>query len=223
MSKTVVRFKPGFFSDDPHCEVPDMGDFEDLKEKLSAVSKLCETAVTKQVFETCVAEAERNIADIKQQTEDILKSFLATITSGEWRDGFKRDVGRALEQLERRYAAINDELNRKIEELSKVSELETTLSQKILDFQEEVRRMISDSASSREQLNRIKENAVENADNHMDHGAQEVRWGVEGTVEIEKRITLLEKRTHGMGCLAGLSVVGALVAFAALIILVALR
>lgn len=142
MSETVVRFKSGWFSDDPHCEVPDMEEFEELKEKVNAVKKLCGTAVTKKAFEIRIAEAERNIADARQQTEDMLKAFSAAMTNGEWREGFKRDVGQALDQLEKRYAAINDELNKKIEELSKVSELEAVLSQRIIEFQENIRNVI---------------------------------------------------------------------------------
>lgn len=142
MSVKVVKFKEGFFYDDPHCEVPDKTEFKDLKDKVDAVEKLCGTAVTTTVFETRIAEAERNIADAKQQTEDMLKAFSAAMTNGEWREGFKRDVGQALEQLEKRYAAINDELNKKIEELSKVSELEAALSKMIIDFQESIRSVI---------------------------------------------------------------------------------
>ena len=142
MSVKVVKFKEGFFYDDPHCEVPDKTEFKDLKDKVDAVEKLCGTAVTTTVFETRIAEAERNIADAKQQTEDMLKAFSAAMTNGEWREGFKRDVGQALEQLEKRYAAINDELNKKIEELSKVSELEAALSQRIIEFQENIKRIL---------------------------------------------------------------------------------
>ena len=142
MSVKVVKFKEGVFYDDPHCEVPDKTEFKDLKDKVDAVEKLCGTAVTTTVFETRIAEAERNIADAKQQTEDMLKAFSAAMTNGEWREGFKRDVGQALEQLEKRYAAINDELNKKIEELSKVSELEAVLSQRIIEFQENIRNVI---------------------------------------------------------------------------------
>ena len=71
MSVKVVKFKEGFFYDDPHCEVPDKTEFKDLKDKVDAVEKLCGTAVTTTVFETRIAEAERNIADAKQQTEDM--------------------------------------------------------------------------------------------------------------------------------------------------------
>ena len=149
MSETVVRFKSGWFSDDPHCEVPDMEEFEELKEKVNAVKKLCGTAVTKKAFETRITEAERNIADAKQQAEDMLKAFSAAMTNGEWREGFKRDVGQALEQLEKRYAAINDELNKKIEELSKVSELEATLSHKIIEFQENIKRTLENHVSGK--------------------------------------------------------------------------
>ena len=149
MSETVVRFKSGWFSDDPHCEVPDMEEFEELKEKVNAVKKLCGTAVTKRAFEIRIAEAERNIADAKRRTEDMLKAFSAAMTNGEWREGFKRDVGQALDQLEKRYAAINDELNKKIEELSKVSELEATLSHKIIEFQENIKRTLENHVSGK--------------------------------------------------------------------------
>ena len=140
MSRYVV-YESHQFKDDK-CEMPDMDDFESLSEKITAIKKLCSTAVTKKAFETRIAEAERNIADAKQQTEDMLKAFSAAMTKGEWREGFKRDVGQALEQLEKRYAAINDELNKKIEELSKVSELEAALSKMIIDFQENIRSVI---------------------------------------------------------------------------------
>ena len=140
MSRYVV-YESHQFEDDK-CEMPDMDDFESLSEKIIAIKKLCSTAVTKKAFETRIAEAERNIADAKQQTEDMLKAFSAAMTNGEWREGFKRDIGQALEQLERRYAAINDELNKKIEELSKVSELEAVLSQRIIEFQENIRNVI---------------------------------------------------------------------------------
>lgn len=140
MSRYVV-YESHLKADDK-CEMPDMDDFRSLSEKINAVKELCCTAVTKKVFETRIAEAERSIADAKRQMEDVIKSFSAIITKGEWRDGFKRDVGHALEQLERRYAAINDELNKKIEELSKISELEAALSQKIIEFQEDVRKVI---------------------------------------------------------------------------------
>ena len=149
MSVKVVEFKEGFFYDDPHCEVPDKTEFKDLKDKVDAVEKLCGTAVTTTVFETRIAEAERNIVDAKQRTEDMLKAFSAAMTNGEWREGFKRDVGQALEQLERRYAAINDELNKKIEELSKVSELEAALSQKIIAFQENIKRTLENHVSGK--------------------------------------------------------------------------
>lgn len=140
MSRYVVY--ESHLKTDDKCEMPDMDDFQSLSEKINAVKKLCCAAVTKKVFETRIAEAERSIDDVKQQMEDVIKSFSVTITKGEWRDGFKRDVGHALEQLERRYAAINDELNKKIEELSKISELEAALSQKIIEFQEDVRKVI---------------------------------------------------------------------------------
>ena len=143
MSQKVVRFKPGVIYDDPHCEVPDMADFKSLSEEVQRVKELCCTAVTKKVFETRIAEAERSIVDAKQQMEDVIKSFSVAITKGEWREGFKRDVGQALEQLERRYAAINDELNKKIEELSKISELEAALSRRIIEFQENIKKVIT--------------------------------------------------------------------------------
>lgn len=140
MSRYVV-YESHQFEDDK-CEMPDMADFKTLSEEIQRVRELCSTAVTKQAFEIRMAEAERNIADTKRQTKDMLKAFSATMTTGEWREGFKRDVGQALEQLEKRYAAINDELNKKIEELSKVSELEAVLSQKIIEFQENIRNVI---------------------------------------------------------------------------------
>ena len=140
MSRYVV-YESHQFEDDK-CEMPDMDDFESLSEKITAINKLCSTAVTKEVFETRIAAAERNIADVKQKTEDMVKAFSTAMTNGEWREGFKRDVGQALEQLEKRYAAINDELNKKIEELSKVSELEAALSQRIIEFQENIKRIL---------------------------------------------------------------------------------
>lgn len=147
MSRYVV-YESHQFEDDK-CEMPDMDDFESLSEKITAIKKLCSTAVTKKAFETRIAEAERNIADAKQRTEDMLKAFSAAMTNGEWREGFKRDVGQALEQLEKRYAAINDELNKKIEELSKVSELEATLSHKIIEFQENIKRTLENHVSGK--------------------------------------------------------------------------
>ena len=149
MSVKVLKFEKGVFWDDPHCEVPDKTEFKDLKDKVDAVEKLCGTAVTTTVFEIRIAEAERNIADAKRRTEDMLKAFSAAMTNGEWREGFKRDVGQALEQLEKRYAAINDELNKKIEELSKVSELEATLSHKIIEFQENIKRTLENHVSGK--------------------------------------------------------------------------
>lgn len=147
MSRYVV-YESHQFEDDK-CEMPDMDDFESLSEKITAIKKLCSTAVSKKAFETRIAEAERNIVDAKQRTEDMLKAFSAAMTNGEWREGFKRDVGQALEQLERRYAAINDELNKKIEELSKVSELEAALSQKIIAFQENIKRTLENHVSGK--------------------------------------------------------------------------
>lgn len=140
MSRYVV-YESHQFEDDK-CEMPDMDDFEALSEKITAINKLCSTAVTKEVFETRIVAAERNIADAKQKTEDMVKAFSTAMTNGEWREGFKRDVGQALEQLEKRYAAINDELNKKIEELSKVSELEAALSQRIIEFQEDIKKIL---------------------------------------------------------------------------------
>lgn len=142
MSENVVKFRPGFLSDDPHCEVPGMDDFKFLSEKIDRIS---ETAVSKKVFETRMAAVEHDIANAKRQVEDELNAFSSAITSGEWREGFKRDVGQAFEQLEKRYDAINAEFNRKIEELSKVSKLEVVLSQKIVEFQESIRSVIANT------------------------------------------------------------------------------
>ena len=143
MSRYVVyESHAGILGGDDKCEMPDMADFKTLSEEIQRVRELCSTSVTKRAFEIRIAEAERNIADARQQTEDMLKAFSAAMTNGEWREGFKRDVGQALDQLEKRYAAINDELNKKIEELSKVSELEAVLSQRIIEFQENIRNVI---------------------------------------------------------------------------------
>lgn len=140
MSRYVV-YESHQFEDDK-CEMPDMDDFESLSEKIKAIRKLCGTAVAKKVFETRMAEVERHVAATAQQTEDRLSAFSDAMTNGDWREGFKRDVGQALEQLERRYAALNDELNKKIEELSKVSEIEAVLSKMMVDFQENVVRIL---------------------------------------------------------------------------------
>lgn len=139
---TYVVYESHQFEDDK-CEMPDMDDFKSLSEKINAVKELCCKTVSQQVFETRIAEIERGLVDDKQQIEEKIKVLSAIMTNGEWRDGFKRDVGQALDQLERRYAAINDELNGKIEELSKVSELEAELSRKIIEFQENIRKVIA--------------------------------------------------------------------------------
>lgn len=222
MSQKVVRFKPGVIYDDPHCEVPDMADFKLLSEEVQRVKELCCTAVTKKVFETRIAEAERSIVDAKQQMEDVVKSFSVAITKGEWREGFKRDVGYALEQLEKRYAAINDELNKKIEELSKVSEIEAILSQKILNFQEGIQRELSNATVNQERLKKLEESIAGNSVNSIGRSVNEEEDQVARAVEMESRIALLEKRVRGMGSLVVLSVVGALVATASLIIMVVL-
>ena len=159
MSRYVV-YESHQFEDDK-CEMPDMDDFESLSEKITAINKLCSTAVTKEVFETRIAAAERNIADVKQKTEDMVKAFSTAMTNGEWREGFKRDVGQALEQLEKRYAAINDELNKKIEELSKVSELEAALSQRIIEFQENIKRVLLECKMSEKAIQPWKRGLLE--------------------------------------------------------------
>ena len=141
MSIRVVT-QAGLGIGDEHAWVPDKDDLEELSKKIDGVKKLCGTSVSKKVFEARMADVEREVADVKKKTIDAVKAVSATVVSGEWRAGFKRDVGQALEQLDKRYAAINDELNKKIEELSKVSELEAALSQKIIEFQENIRNVI---------------------------------------------------------------------------------
>ena len=184
MSRYVVY--ESHLKTDDKCEMPDMDDFRSLSEKINAVKELCCTAVTKKVFETRIAEAEHGIADAKRQMEGVIKSFSAAITKGEWRDGFKRDVGHALEQLEKRYAAINDELNKKIEELSRVSEIEAILSQKILNFQEGIRRELSNTTVNHERLRKHEESIAGNSVNNMGRSANEEEGqGARSTVEFE--------------------------------------
>lgn len=164
MARYVVYNAHSWGSDDK-CEVPDMDDFKSLSEKINSVKKLCLTAVTQKVFETRVAAVERSVGDAKQQMEDAVKAIFAAITNGEWRNGFERDVAQALEQLEMRYAAINEELNKKIEELANVSMMEAALSQKIVDFQENIRSMLVDTTINREQFKKSETSIAKRVDN----------------------------------------------------------
>ena len=167
MSRYVVYESHTF--DDDKCEMPDMGDFENLRQSIDNLTRLCNSLVSQDTFDLVKESMEERLQNtgncLKQVADDIKKqkdSLRKELSEGDWKQLLRKDLEEVLRKLEQRYTSINNELEKRIEELRPATQMECRVNEKIANLPQTINKLIVDSCKDmreekQEVLNKVEE------------------------------------------------------------------
>lgn len=143
---------------DEYVWVADQEDIDELDKKISSLKSSIANKAAKVELKSKHDSLDRKINKIVEAQNRLKNNLVETLEDGAWKKTFQSDIEKALRQLERRFAELNKELDKKMIKLPQLATIQKELEAIFIKQEIKVRKTII--SAGEEVQKQIKKNAL---------------------------------------------------------------